>query len=136
MDYVEKLRALKQRVGDGIFVMAISYILSKGIDKIIDLTDDEISSIPGNGFMTDDFCQELVRTAREITHIAEGVQIIQFCQIDDTFDVKPYKPVDYWALVDVINALPDNLRANALECLDLCEDDDEVVSDGYIVKKV
>lgn len=136
MGYVDELRALKQRVGDGIFVMAISCILSKGIDKIIDLTDDEISNVPGNGFMTSAFCQELVRTAREITHIAEGVQIIQFCQIDDTLDVRPYKPVDYWALVDVINALPDNLRADALERLDLSEEDDEVVSDGYIVKKV
>lgn len=137
MDYYEKLRDLKHKVGPALFCMSVAYLLEHGFISVKTISDETIDSIEcgPNSFMTTDCAKEIVRTAREITRCTEAyVELIEFCQIDDTFDVRHYKPVEYWDMVDIINSLPDEIRAGALENLDLCEDD-ESVSDGYIVKR-
>ncbi len=47
------------RVGNAVF----SYIMDKGIEFIKQITDEDITEIKGNGLMTDDFSQSLVRCA-------------------------------------------------------------------------
>lgn len=46
--------------------VVITYLFDKGIENVAEITDEQISEIPGNGFMTASFSQALVRTAREI----------------------------------------------------------------------
>lgn len=73
------------------FVMAIGYLLDKGYDYTGQITEDDIAELEGNGLMTKEFVQDLVRTAVEIANASEGVhEIIQFCQAEDVFDVQFY----------------------------------------------
>lgn len=45
----------------------IQYLCEQvGIDKAKEITDEQIEHINGNGFMTQDFCQSMVRCARRI----------------------------------------------------------------------
>ena len=49
----------------------ISYIMSKGIENIKEITDEQISKLEGNGLMTQDFVQSLVRCAKRICNECE-----------------------------------------------------------------
>ncbi len=46
--------------------VVISYIMNKGIENVKEITDEQISKLEGNGLMTQDFVQSLVRCARRI----------------------------------------------------------------------
>ena len=46
--------------------VVITYLFDKGIENVAEITDEQISEIPGNGLMTASFSQALVKTAREI----------------------------------------------------------------------
>lgn len=46
--------------------LVITYILSKGIENIQQLTEKDIAEIKGNAFMADRFVQAMVRTACRI----------------------------------------------------------------------
>lgn len=46
--------------------MVIAYILDTGMKTIEQITDEHIASLDGNGLMTQDFVQTLVRTARKV----------------------------------------------------------------------
>lgn len=53
----------------------ITYILDKGFENLKEVTEEEILKVKGNAFMSDKFCQSLVRCA---------VKICKECnQIDD-----------------------------------------------------
>ena len=45
--------------------MALGYVLDKGIEFTSQITDDEIENLDGNGLMTKEFVQDLVKLARE-----------------------------------------------------------------------
>lgn len=45
----------------------VNYIVGKGWDNVKDITDEQISSIEGNDFMSKDYLQGIVKSAREIT---------------------------------------------------------------------
>ena len=47
-----------------------------GIDKAREITDEEIEAIEGNGFMTQEFCQSLVRCARRIARECDFIKDI------------------------------------------------------------
>ena len=52
---------------DGGFAGAvITYLFDKGIENVAEITDEQISEIPGNPLMTASFSQTLARTDREI----------------------------------------------------------------------
>lgn len=59
-------------------VVVASYILSKGTEFLRDVTDEEISLVEGNQFMTQDFVQTLVRTAKYICTNATEVDIMSW----------------------------------------------------------
>ena len=65
------------RVGNAVF----SYIMDKGIEFIKQITDEDIAEIKGNGLMTDDFSQSLVRCARRICNECEWIEIIEFIRL-------------------------------------------------------
>ena len=65
------------RMGNAVF----SYIMDKGIEFIKQITDEEISKIKGNGLMTADFVQSLVKCARRICIECEWVEMIEFIRL-------------------------------------------------------
>jgi hypothetical protein len=76
-----------------VFIMAISHLLSIGINNAAKITDEQIEKVEGNGLMTQLFCQEIVRLAREIAKIVENdpIRLIQFCMVEELFDTEFYK---------------------------------------------
>ena len=49
----------------------ISYIMDEGMGNVKEITDDQIEELEGNGLMTQDFVQSLVRCARRICNECE-----------------------------------------------------------------
>ena len=46
--------------------MVISYLMSKGIEFCEKLTEEDIAKVEGNGLMTQDFVQSMIRCASRI----------------------------------------------------------------------
>ena len=59
----------------------ISYIMDKGIENVKEITDEEIKKIEGNGLMTAEFLQSLVRCARQICIECEWIELIEFIRL-------------------------------------------------------
>ena len=59
----------------------IAYIMDKGIENVKEITDEEIKNIKGNGLMTQEFIQSLVRCARRICHECEWIELIKFIRL-------------------------------------------------------
>lgn len=73
------------------FVCAVTYIFDKGMQYVKEISDDEIEAIEGNALMTKDFCQDIVKTAREICqNIENGVELVQFCNAESVFETERY----------------------------------------------
>lgn len=84
-----KLNELFQKNRLDIFVMAMSYIIDKGYETVKAITDDDIATIKGNSLMTEDFCKDLVKLAREICMTAEnGIELYQFAMANELFDIE------------------------------------------------
>lgn len=63
----EKIKRIIEEEFDGRMAMVVvRYIIGEGFDKLKELTEDDILKVEGDGFMTDKFCQALVRTAVRI----------------------------------------------------------------------
>lgn len=65
------------RMGNAVF----SYIMDKGIKYIKQITDEDISKIEGNGLMTANFVQSLVRCARRICTECEWIEMIEYIRL-------------------------------------------------------
>lgn len=59
----------------------ISYIMDEGIENVKEITDDQIEELEGNGLMTQDFVQSLVRCARRIYNECELIELIEFIRL-------------------------------------------------------
>ncbi len=59
----------------------ISYIMDKGMENIKKITDEQIEQIEGNGLMTAEFLQSLVRCARRICIECEWIELIEFIRL-------------------------------------------------------
>lgn len=75
------------------FPMIISHLFDIGFRTAMSITDEDIAELEGNGLMTQDFVQDLVRYAREIAHICGGdpIYLVMFCQKKKLFDVNNLK---------------------------------------------
>ena len=65
------------RVGNMVF----TYLMDKGIENIKEITDEQIKKMEGNGLMTQQFVQSLVRCARRICNECEWIEIIEFIRL-------------------------------------------------------
>lgn len=92
MTRYEKLNKLYHR-WNGVFVMAVAHLLDIGMNNAVVISDSDIESVEGNGLMTAEFCQDIVRVAREIALSCDGdpIEIIMFCAAKDIFDIDNYK---------------------------------------------
>lgn len=86
-----KLNEIYSKTRVDVFVMALGYLIEKGTSNIAEITDDEINEIDGNGFMTKEFSQMLVKLARDIAKATDSaVEIIQFADAKGLFEVSYY----------------------------------------------
>lgn len=87
------LKAIANKTNTTMFVMAMAHLLDIGIREAVEITDEQIEQLEGNGMMTQDFVQGLVRTTRDIAKVCEHntTEIIQFCMVEKIFDTKWYK---------------------------------------------
>lgn len=69
----------------GVFVMATSYLMGIGFQNALKITNTEIEEVEGNGLMTKEFCQELIKIAREIATNCTPSEFIQLCQVVEPF---------------------------------------------------
>lgn len=65
------------RVGNMVF----TYLMDKGIENIKEITDEQIEKMEGNGLMTQQFVQSLVRCARRICNECEWIETIEFIRL-------------------------------------------------------
>lgn len=54
----------------------VSYIMDKGMSNVKEITDEQIEKLEGNGLMTQDFVQSLVRCARRICNECEWIELM------------------------------------------------------------
>lgn len=59
----------------------ISYIMDKGMSSVKEITDEQIEKLEGNGLMTQDFVQSLVRCARRICNECKWNELIEFIRL-------------------------------------------------------
>ena len=57
-------------------------ILETGIEKLRNVTDEQIEQIKGNALMTDDFCRALFRCAVRICKECEKQEIIEYIRLN------------------------------------------------------
>jgi len=62
----EKVETIMKRFAPQMAGAVLSYLFDKGISNVRQVTDKEIGNLEGNGLMTQDFVQSLVKTARAI----------------------------------------------------------------------
>ena len=86
-----EIKKIYDRVGTPIFNMATTHLMSIGWNTAEKMTDEQITKVEGNGLMTQDFCQDLCKIAREVAQNASPVEFIQFCQIEKLYDTNGIK---------------------------------------------
>lgn len=130
------LKKLYNKTDKAIFGMAITHLLDIGFRRAAVITDEEISALKGNPMMTEDFVKQLVSLTREIAKTASPVEVIQFCQAVEMYDITYYVPnrrINYnrmeelattaiWAL---LNDLDEDEYTEQLEACDIYLEDDE-----------
>lgn len=74
-----------------VFSMATTQLMLMGWNDAEKLTDEEIAEQKGNGLMTQEFVQDLLRLTRKVAKTCSPVEFIQFCQVEKLYDTKGYK---------------------------------------------
>lgn len=74
-----------------VFNMAITHLVDIGHRNALEITDKDIEELEGNGLMTKEFVQALVRISRDIARVSTPTQILQFAQVQKLYDTKLYK---------------------------------------------
>lgn len=86
-----KLNEIYSKTRVDVFVMALGYLIEKGMDNVAMITDEKISDIEDNGFMTKEFSQMLVKLARDIANATDSsIEIIQFADAKGLLEVSYY----------------------------------------------
>lgn len=92
------IKKIYDKTDRAIFSMAAAYLMDIGWNETKQITDEDIETrVEGNGLMTKEFCQDLVRVARDIAQACTSVEFIQLCQVEKLYDTKglPKKKVRY-----------------------------------------
>lgn len=91
MTAYDKIKAIYDKTRIDYFVMGVSHLMDIGWRTAEAMTDEDIDSLEGNGFMTEDFCKYICRLAREIAQAAQPTELIMFCAVEKVFDTKGFK---------------------------------------------
>ena len=82
---MNKMKEILSRSGSA-EMQIIYYILDKGIEKLLTITEDDIKTIHGHGTMTEAFCQSIVRTAVKIANECETYEILEYIRCEAFFN--------------------------------------------------
>ena len=87
------LKKMYRKTHPAMWNMAIAYLLDYGFSQVKEITDEQINTLEGNGLMTADFEQGIVKTAKAIAEECGNnvTEIIQFCMVEECFDTEWYK---------------------------------------------
>ena len=129
----DKLNAICNRERLDVFSMAVTHLLDIGFRAAEKITDEDISKMEGNGLMTQDFVQHLVKVSRDIAQCCDNpVELIQFCQAREIFDIRFYANMPKYSdvttyLINAINLLQNYYSDDQLiDKLGMDEDDVEI----------
>lgn len=106
-----------------VFVMAVTHLLEVGFRTALQVTDERIVVMEGNQLMTAEFCQELMRLARDIARACDNpIDIIQFCSYKGIFENKSFseptsEPDDfnYWVTMRIEGRYVVGVHADNIE---------------------
>ena len=104
MSSYKKLLEIKNDCRFDHFVLALGYFFDIGYQGAKNITDKHIDSAKGNGIMTRDFVQWLMREAKEIADsVTSAIDVVQFCEAEDIFDIRYYaNKIPYSELEDMV----------------------------------
>lgn len=91
---MDKIKEIYKSTRLDLFCMAASHLLDIGWRTAQQITDEDLEEIEGNGLMTADYVRALCRTARDISKACTPVKFIQFCQLEQLYDISEYEGVD------------------------------------------
>lgn len=81
---MNKMKEILSRSGSA-EMMIIYYMLDKGIENLKSITEDDIKTVKGNGLMTEEFCQLIVRTAVRIANECDTHEILKYIRCEAWF---------------------------------------------------
>ena len=81
---MNKMKEILSRSGSA-EMMIIYYMLDKGIENLKSITEDDIKTVKGNGLMTEEFCQSIVRTAVRIANECDTHEILKYIRCEAWF---------------------------------------------------
>ena len=91
MSSYKKILEIKNSCRLDYFVVACSYFFDIGYNEAKELTEEDIDNAEGNGIMTKDFVQWIMKTAKQIADVSEGpIDLVQFCAAEDIFETQYY----------------------------------------------
>lgn len=89
-----------------------SYIFGKGIENLREVTEDDIKEVEGNAFMTQEFCQQMVRCAVRISKECTFPEIMEYVRLhlnfmpevrEINFAREDYSRGKFWELLNDLN---------------------------------
>lgn len=90
------LEGLFYKTNIAIFSCAVTYVIEKGTETVKNITNEDISNLKGNGLMTAEYCQAIVRTAKDIVKFLDTpTELIQFCNAIDLYETSFYTMGEY-----------------------------------------
>ena len=91
MSSYTKILEIKNSCRLDYFVMACSYYFDIGYSGAKEITERAIQKAEGNGLMTKECVQWIMKTAKRIAEISEGpIDLVQFCMAEDIFETQYY----------------------------------------------
>ncbi len=85
----EKLLQIKRNSRYDYFAMAVAYFFDIGYAQAKKISDEDIKNVKGNSFMTKEFNEWLMTTARQIADATESaIELVQFCMAEDMFELR------------------------------------------------
>lgn len=115
---------IKKEIGASAEMMVLTYLFDKGFSLCQSITDEDIENLDGNGLMTKDFVQSLVRCARELAKNFELIDIMKYVRCEAWMD-PIVKKIDFYK-EDTFHTLVSELEV----------DEDEAFENGYVTLKV
>ena len=107
------------------FIMAVNHLFDIGLRMSRKITDEDIENQQGNGLMTKEFCQELLKTTRDIANAIDGpYELLSFMSQEDIYgnDKRVIITVNYGGQIDGIYGTR-NRRRTDIEIIDFCTND-------------
>ena len=84
MSYKEELNKLYNK-NTVLFMVSVTHLLDIGFNRAQQIQDKDIESLKGNGIMTKQYVQDLVRLTREIANTVTPTELMQWMQTAELF---------------------------------------------------